>query len=233
MPMSRRGPTIGWPNKVIVPAVLGISPASNLSSVLLPHPLGPTTVTNSALSTVRSSASRASTEPPSRVSYILEIRSHRIAGCDALTVAARTESISAPSVLIPAPSTCRPRRVARYTVAKIERRRQIDARRRHHVIDQHVLAERVHGSAAGVGMETPAGAQHGTRDAVGGERHAVGARAADDRRGAASHHGRLRGAKRLDDRQPLVDRDGRIGHVDVQRGLGRAGPIGKSAKYRP
>jgi hypothetical protein len=47
MPMSRRGAATGLPSTLTAPAVAGTSPARIFNSVVLPHPLGPTTVTNS------------------------------------------------------------------------------------------------------------------------------------------------------------------------------------------
>ena len=47
MPLSRRGPSTAWPLIWIVPPLGFTRPATIISNVLLPHPEGPSTETNS------------------------------------------------------------------------------------------------------------------------------------------------------------------------------------------
>src|SRR6185436_16426726 len=66
MPRSGPGPTTSRPWTRISPASPGMKPPRTWSSVLLPHPLGPTTVTNSPSATVRRGMSSTSRVWPSR-----------------------------------------------------------------------------------------------------------------------------------------------------------------------
>ena len=63
MQASLRGPVTGAPSMVMRPSSAAISPAVSRSSVVLPQPLGPSSVTSSPLRTValtRSSATISS-----------------------------------------------------------------------------------------------------------------------------------------------------------------------------
>ena len=102
MPTSRLGPSIGESLSQASPAVRGVRPPSTLSKVLLPQPLGPTTVRNSPAATDRSIEASASTLCPSRVSYLLATRLHTIdsaparhacGGVSSRTSRERTETI--------------------------------------------------------------------------------------------------------------------------------------------
>ena len=61
MPRSGPGPVTGCPRNQMLPAVGRRKPPTRYSSVLLPHPLGPTIVTNSWSSIARSMDSTAFT----------------------------------------------------------------------------------------------------------------------------------------------------------------------------
>ena len=63
-PRSGPGPAIGRPSSVTCPDEAVSKPAMMLSSVDLPHPLGPTIVTNSPAAIVRSTCSSAVTLSP-------------------------------------------------------------------------------------------------------------------------------------------------------------------------
>src|SRR5262245_59408804 len=60
-PRSGPGPVTSRPSSSTVPRVFGRSPARMFRRVVLPHPLGPTTVKNSPSSTSRSTPSSATT----------------------------------------------------------------------------------------------------------------------------------------------------------------------------
>src|SRR5688572_1932226 len=66
--IARSGPGLltGLPSSVTVPPSALIMPAATFSSVLLPHPLGPTTTTNSPGSQVRLTSRSAWTELPEK-----------------------------------------------------------------------------------------------------------------------------------------------------------------------
>src|SRR6266852_8133955 len=66
MPRSGPGPTTARPWTRISPASPGMKPPRTWSKVLLPHPLGPTTVTNSPSATDRRARSSTSSVRPSR-----------------------------------------------------------------------------------------------------------------------------------------------------------------------
>ncbi len=67
MPTSRLGPSTGRPRSSTSPLVRRSRPARILSSVLLPQPLGPTTVTNSPSSMAKLASVSARMSSPSRV----------------------------------------------------------------------------------------------------------------------------------------------------------------------
>ncbi len=64
-PMSRRGPVIGVPATINRPSLISSNPPQIMSSVLLPHPLGPRIDTNSPFSTLKLTLCSASTALPS------------------------------------------------------------------------------------------------------------------------------------------------------------------------
>ena len=66
-PTSADGPSMRWSASVKVPASARSRPASSRSSVLLPHPDGPTRQTNSPSRTAMSRWSSASTGSPDTV----------------------------------------------------------------------------------------------------------------------------------------------------------------------
>ena len=62
-PRSRPGPRTSLPSQVMVPSLGLMKPAMALSSVVLPQPLGPTSVTNSPAQIVMSTRPVACTGP--------------------------------------------------------------------------------------------------------------------------------------------------------------------------
>src|SRR5262249_62249669 len=79
-PTSGTGPRTTVPRTRILPPLTGVSPATSLSNVDLPQPLGPTRVTNSfsAMSSVTSSS--AGTRSPRRVRDVLSTPPSRVKG---------------------------------------------------------------------------------------------------------------------------------------------------------
>ena len=81
-PIRGEGPFTGSPNRRISPDVTGIRPAIRESSVLLPHPLGPTIATISPGVTARvigPSACRSSAFGQIRFGHMIDF--DRIDGC--------------------------------------------------------------------------------------------------------------------------------------------------------
>src|SRR5690349_3772287 len=70
-PTRGDGPVTGRPSRAIMPVDGATSPASILSSVVFPHPDGPTSVTNSLAPTSSVTSASAVTSPPFRVGYVL------------------------------------------------------------------------------------------------------------------------------------------------------------------
>jgi hypothetical protein len=79
-PMSRLGPLWRRPPSSTVPRLARSSPARMRSSVLLPQPLGPTTVTNSPRATLKLTSCSATTSAPSFERKVLCRPSKRNAG---------------------------------------------------------------------------------------------------------------------------------------------------------
>src|SRR5215472_8668653 len=73
MPTFVYGPRIGWPSMRISPLDGSISPAIMDNSVLLPHPLGPRSDTNSLAPISKSTRSTASVVEPSRATKDFEM----------------------------------------------------------------------------------------------------------------------------------------------------------------
>lgn len=63
MPMLVRGPAIGMPSTVMLPVVIGSSPAHIISNVDLPQPDGPRMATNSLRRTLNDTPATASSGP--------------------------------------------------------------------------------------------------------------------------------------------------------------------------
>ena len=61
----------------------------------------------------------------------------------------------------------------RLAAADVERCGEIDLRGRDAIVDQHVLAERVHRGAARIRMRAPTRTERDARHAIGGEMHGV------------------------------------------------------------
>src|SRR6266508_292260 len=67
IPTSRDGPSTGWPARSTRPSVGGRRPPISFSSVLFPHPLAPTIVTNSSAAISNETPSTAVTVSPARL----------------------------------------------------------------------------------------------------------------------------------------------------------------------
>ncbi len=70
MPISRRGPSTGWPSSMMLPVLGGVRPAMIFSNVVLPQPDGPITPTISPRRTAKSMPLSAGTLVVP-VSYVL------------------------------------------------------------------------------------------------------------------------------------------------------------------
>ena len=116
-----------------------------------------------------------------------------------------------------------------FPAAEIEGGGEIDFRGGHAIINQHVLADGVHGPTAGLWMHASAGTEGNARHAICGEVHSIRAWPPDYGISLGARYGILCIAERLNDWQGFVQCDRRIADVDIKIGSGV--PV-RSAKAR-